>query len=509
MKKEQLKKRVGTIILTGVMLLSSIGAVIQPVSAATGSPDLNQPRSLTIHKYRMDDASQAGEEGTGQASDAGNVPENAVLLQGVQFKVDKVNDRDHTQIDTSWQSQTLTTNVKGEATIAGNDNLPMGVYRVEELDNPAVTLKAKPFYVSVPLTNPEGDGWIYDVHVYPKNEIAPGPDIDKDVTEIGNKDDTADISESVKWIIQTTLPDDVATCKNYTITDTLDERLDYVPGSVQVYRVNTQKERVLLPADCYTLTEPSGENGRMLTVMLSEIGRQEAAKSLPSNDDVKAELHIEFQTILNEKAEDSLGEPIYNDATIDYTNNLDVVFEPKDVEEEPEVHTGGVNIMKVSRDDHSKVLSDAKFKIYRTEADAKANINAVKDPKNTNADWEVTTDGKGIASFKGLAYGEMGQKADRADSTDYWIVETQAPIDENGKPYNLLKEPVKVTVNATSHLEMNTVMIENVPHYDLPNTGASGNRTLLIAGGVLIVAAAGLSIVLIRRRKRANATDDE
>lgn len=496
MKNNKWAKCISAVLLSSVLLMGGLGSVF-----AAGSPDVNQERSLTIHKYRMEDTADAGSEGMGQRNDVGNVPEDAIPLQGVQFKVDKVNDRDHTQIDASWTSRTLTTNTQGEASITGNGNLPMGVYRVEELDNPAVTLKAKPFYVSVPLTNPEGDGWIYDVHVYPKNEIAPGPDIDKDVTEIGNKEDTADISESVKWIIQTTLPDDVATCKNYTVTDTFDERLDYVSGSLSVYRVNTQKERVKLPVDCYTVTEPAEANGRQLTVSLTDIGKQEAAKSLPNNDDVKAELHLELNTILNQKAEGTLGEAIYNGAEIHYTNNLDVAFEPKEVEDEPEVHTGGVNLLKVSSEDHAVTLNGAKFKIYRSEADAKNNTNAVKDPANGQIDWEVTTNEEGIASFKGLSYGSIGQEADKADSTDYWIVETQAPIDAEGHAYNLLKAPIKVTVNATSHLDMNTVTIENIPHYDLPNTGAEGNRKALIAGAAFIAAAGALSIVLIKRKK--------
>ena len=101
----------------------------------------------------------------------------------------------------------------------------------------------------------------------------------------------------------------------------------------------------------------------------------------------------------------------------------------------PEVHTGGINLLKVDADDNTLKLQGAKFKNFdRTEADAKKNINAVKDPANNAIDWEVTTDANGIAHFWGLAYGQKGQDAYYGDSTNYWIVETQAPIDMKGSP---------------------------------------------------------------------------
>ncbi|WP_320074127.1 pilin N-terminal domain-containing protein [Eubacterium callanderi] len=99
---------------------------------------------------------------------------------------------------TTWNLQTVNTGADGSVTIQGNDNLPMGVYRIEEQENPAVSKMAVPFLVSVPLTNPAGDGWVYNVHVFPKNQTKPGSDIDKFVPELENKHDTADISQSVK-----------------------------------------------------------------------------------------------------------------------------------------------------------------------------------------------------------------------------------------------------------------------------------------------------------------------
>ncbi|MFR3144934.1 isopeptide-forming domain-containing fimbrial protein [Eubacterium sp. AM05-23] len=493
LKNNPLLKKLGGIALSFAVLCTSC----TPSFAATGSPDTSVERSLTIHKYHMEDMSHSTTEGTGQQTDV--VPADAIPLPGIQFKVTKMQDTDHTKVDSTWNIQTVTTGADGSVTIRGNSNLPMGVYKVEEQTNPAVAVKADPCLVSVPLTNPTGDGWIYNVHVFPKNKIKPGPEIDKFVTELENKHDTADISESVKWIIETTLPDDVATCKDYTVTDTIDTRLDYVPGSLKVYRVDTSKNRVLMTPDCYTVTEPNTANSRTLTVQLTAIGKQTAAKSLPNKEDVSATLNLEFNTLVNKTAEGSLGQPIPNGATIHYTNNLDIVFEPQSVKEKPEVHTGGVNLLKVDSEDNTVKLQGAKFKVYRTEADAKKNINAVKDPANNSVDWEVTTDTNGIAHFWGLAYGKKGQDAYYGDSTNYWVVETQSPVDTNGKPYNLLKYPVKVTVNSNSHNDANRIVIENIKHYDLPYTGGVGNMTPLYIGAVLILLAGGATVILVRR----------
>lgn len=496
LKNNQWIKKLGGIAMSFVVLCTSC----TPSFAATGSPDTSIERSLTIHKYRLEDMSHSTTEGTGQQTDV--VPADAIPLPGIPFKVTKMQDADHTKVDTTWNIQTVTTGADGAVTIRGNSSLPMGIYKVEEQTNPAIAIKADPCLVSVPLTNPTGDGWIYNVHVFPKNKIKPGPEIDKFVTELENKHDTADISESVKWIIETTLPDDVATCKDYTVTDTIDTRLDYVPGSLKVYRVDTEKNRVLMTPDCYTVTEPNTANSRTLTVQLTAIGKQTAAKSLPNKEDRSATLNLEFNTLVNKNAEGSLGQPIPNGATIQYTNNLDIVFEPQSVKEKPEVHTGGVNLLKVDSEDNTIKLQGAKFKVYRNEADAKKNINAVKDPANNAIDWEVTTDVSGIAHFWGLSYGQKGQDAYYGDSTNYWVVETQSPVDTSGKPYNLLKYPVKVTVNSNSHNDANKIVIENIKHYDLPYTGGVGNMTPLYIGAVLILLAGGATVILLRRHQQ-------
>lgn len=76
-------------------------------------------------------------------------------------------------------------------------------------------------------------------------------------------------------------------------------------------------------------------------------------------------------------------------------------------------------------------------------------------------------------------------------STDYWIVETKAPV-INGEQYNRLRDPFKVTVTATSHdmaPEDMYVVYNAKDNYDLPFTGGAGLIVFLGAGAVLLIAA--------------------
>ena len=64
------------------------------------------------------------------------------------------------------------TNANG---IAKFENLALGFYVVIETSTPdKVTTPAAPFLVSIPMTTVDGDDWLYDVHVYPKNKTTYG-----------------------------------------------------------------------------------------------------------------------------------------------------------------------------------------------------------------------------------------------------------------------------------------------------------------------------------------------
>lgn len=195
-------------LLGAAMVLTSFGT---PVWAETKKPVTNDATintkakgSITIHKYEYNGDS----EGTGTGGTTDKVPKEAKPLEGVGFTIYKVADdkeiekyysqnpeelpnvnnyvtngkinskygavklNDSGAASENGEKEELTTNAQG---IASFTNLDVGFYVVIETKTPdKVTAPADPFIVSVPMTKADGSGWLYDVHVYPKNKTTYG-----------------------------------------------------------------------------------------------------------------------------------------------------------------------------------------------------------------------------------------------------------------------------------------------------------------------------------------------
>lgn len=183
-------------LLTGAMLLGSMSV---SAFAADKTPviDTTKTGSITIHKYTEDGGK--GKPATGKA-DATQVPQGAVAIKDVGFTIYKV--KDATKLANYYSTTPASLpaatdyytgtgkNVHVNADVAalkvGNEvltnadgvaeftNLDLGLYLVVETTSPAiVTGPCDPFLISVPMTT-DGDDWLYDVHVYPKNSTAVG-----------------------------------------------------------------------------------------------------------------------------------------------------------------------------------------------------------------------------------------------------------------------------------------------------------------------------------------------
>ncbi len=187
-------------LLAGAMMLGSMTATAfaegeTPSSTPTltsATIDGTKTGSLTIHKYEYNDDN--GTTGTGEATD--KVPEGAKALAGAEFTIYKVVDfagmteyyntnpdalpkvEDYLLADkktiknTYTSSGAATTNAEG---LAKFTDLDLGFYVVIETKSPdKVTTPAAPFLVSIPMTTADGDSWLYDVHVFPKNKTTYG-----------------------------------------------------------------------------------------------------------------------------------------------------------------------------------------------------------------------------------------------------------------------------------------------------------------------------------------------
>ena len=153
------------------------------------------------------------------------------------------------------------------------ENLNLGLYLIVETKVPEqVTMTVDPWIVSVPMTHSDGDGWFYDIYVYPKNQSgnptleklvrnAEGKNItdgskrkqgkDYLVSEF-NKDDafvndrteykydcstTASEGDILDYILVSKLPHITSTSTyltQYKFVDTLSRGISYEDGTVQI-----------------------------------------------------------------------------------------------------------------------------------------------------------------------------------------------------------------------------------------------------------------------------------
>lgn len=184
-------------VLSAAMVLSTmtVTAFAETTTTTPATIDTTKTGSITIHKYEYNGSS--GKTGTGEAKDESNVPSDAKALKGAGFTIYKVADvNDLTNyystnpenlplvskyVENGQIKSTYSSNKVGEEKktngegIAEFKDLALGFYVVVETTTPdKVTDPVDPFIVSVPMTTKDGDNWLYDVHVYPKNKTTYG-----------------------------------------------------------------------------------------------------------------------------------------------------------------------------------------------------------------------------------------------------------------------------------------------------------------------------------------------
>ncbi|MGL4605854.1 MAG: SpaH/EbpB family LPXTG-anchored major pilin [Eubacteriaceae bacterium] len=491
--KSKLLKKIGG----GILSLALMAAVI-PGAIAAPIIDTTQTGSITLFKYAMETLPDPGTPGNGtvQTPPAGTTP-----MPGITFSIERET-ANNTELDAldpdlviEWAL--IATGGKIEVTTDANgravfNDLPVGVYTVKELHHPAVKDKVDDFLVSVPITDPTGrEDWLYDVYVYPKNTLKTGVDVVKEVWNgtawvNGTSVNAYDGNRRVDWRLTPTVPVDIATGTKYTLTDTLPGQATYIANTVEILGGTdnwggnvTAATLNLIETTDYTVAYDDAT--KTLIIDFTPAGRTKLAVLSNAVDPgagiaQEAELNVKFTTDI-EVVFGDLGNLITNNVELNFTNFLGQEFTPED---DAEVHTGGFSILKVDAALVTDVLQGAEFKIYPTEADAKAETNQIG--------TTLTTDANGVAAFEGLKYG------------DYWLVETKAPVDATGKAYNLLKEPLRFTVSATSHEAGNHILVENSKGFTLPITGGSGTMLFSVVG-LLLIGGAILMIVGSQKKK--------
>ena len=426
------------------------------------------------------------------------------------------------------------------------ENLDLGLYLVVETKVPEmVTSTCNPFFISLPMTSGDGNGWIYDVTVYPKN-LTGDPTLDKTLRE--SKDDTgkhngtsgitdgyaatgtASDGDIVDYQIISTLPSITSASTYltaYTFTDTLSKGITYNKNDVVL--------EFFADAACTQRIATWREGEGKFTVTYSTADTGESKMTI----EMTAEGLKEINTSKAVYADASMVNSGYSDCTLRITyaatvsSSVDVVYgdsgNPNEVvltwkrtsqdsydtlKDAAKVYTYGLELTKLFSDgkgDFSKVqfIMQNKTDGYYLKAklDETAGIyyvtDHVADKKDATRFVPVIGDGKGKIIVKGL------------EDDEYTITEIKT-----ADGYTLLKNAITVVItrqdaSASATVDGNQVnmltdsgsanalaplSVVNTSGFDLP---ATGDRGVWIYGlaGILLMAGSAACIVITTRKK--------
>lgn len=311
------------------------------------------------------------------------------------------------------------------------------------------------------------------VTIHDKNDIP----FDK----VDNKE-SVDVGETVTYTITGKVPDYTGfTTYTYLITDTMSEGLTF-KKNVKVTVGGVDKT-----SDC-TITYNVDENANKFTVSIPVLDKKY---------DIGAEIKVTYTAVVNEKA---VAKVEKNHATLTYSNNPtnseSKTTTPPEIET---VYSAKIVVDKYAAGDTAKKLEGAQFILYKKDAEGRiwyykwnTDTKAVEWDTDKTKATVVTTNDKGMASFDGVANGT------------YYLEEVAAPAG-----YNLLKDPVMVTVNGAEAIAAEnpktgaltvTQPVENQSGTELPSTGGMGTTIFYVLGGALMAGA--FVLLVVRKRMR-------
>ena len=331
-----------------------------------------------------------------------------------------------------------------------------------------------------------------NAEVLEKNEATV---IVKNVEDTTKKQNVAEIGTYVKFTIQITVKDKAPV--NYKLVDEMTEGLTFVKN--ETYPLTVTVNGSALAAENYNVAETTEPRGFTLTFN----NNAEGSASILKTDDV---VTVTYYAQINEKAVVA-DEANVNKAKVEYGTNSHTEYDTT------ETYVWKMNIVKYTMEQTTgsdqakeKMLAGATFKLSRDAAGAEViKLVKVNDttyrlalPTETAVDT-ITTGETGELVINGLADGT------------YYLTETKAP-----RGYNLLREPVKVTIGhkdangkltETSFVADQTqtdtsgvVKVENNAGAELPSTGGIGTTVFYVLGSAM---ALGAVILLVTKKRMA------
>ncbi|MCF2707402.1 SpaH/EbpB family LPXTG-anchored major pilin [Arcanobacterium haemolyticum] len=534
-----------------------VGLLTMPAAnAADGNINLpDEKGSITVHKYE-----QGKGDWSSVARDGGEkkAPDGANALEGVEFTLYKAEGVDLEQ-QAAWDGIATATGsvngTSGTATINGAtktlkqvgnpvntdaegvakfSDLDLGLYYVVESGIGAhqITQKASPFFVTVPYPgdSSKGESWNYNVHVYPKNVVNEPGEKTADTTNttrlrIDGTDNDLFVGDIVTWDIKQTVPanpnpnqagEDLGVSQ-FGAVDPLIQYLALAPTgadnksavTIKVKKAGTTEE-VDWTGD-FTITQRDNieKNGTTYTpwqINLTAVdvaGADPARKAVPGlapNDQVIIKVRTKVTSLPSDGKIPNGFFPIQGD--YDPFNDPNT---PKDPENPPvktkETPRFGDYIFNKIDKDSKQALSNAKFSIYKAEADTNKDgkLSAEEKAAATPVATNIASDANGVVSFKGIFLGNAPEET-ASLTANFFLVEDAAPAG-----YKVLADAKSITITQgtlTAPIEGADVPNEKSDVPQLPFTGAAGKLLLTIGGAAVIALAVGLYMVNARRNKK-------
>ena len=328
------------------------------------------------------------------------------------------------------------------------------------------------------------------------------------ITKTADKE-TAEIGQVVKYTVTGAIPDTTGYSGYvYKIHDELTKGLDFVndangtaleAGATTVNVTVAFKEAGVTDASTAPTTAAiDTNNSKKMSLDLS-------AWVKANQTNKGKEFTVTYYAKVNKDAEVTNN----NKASLEYGNN------PSDTTtttpSEAKTNTYPLDINKTKKGSDEK-LAGAKFRLYSSETDAKANDeskaikvspvvagaagNYVVDPVSTTTEFES------VKSIEGKGY---NLHINGLEAKDYWLVETQAP-----EGFNKLTDPIKVTITKDGDtnwtVKKNDVSeddkiidVENSTGSLLPSTGGRGAIAFAVIAALLVF---GVAVSFIRDKRK-------